>query len=230
MENRNYIVCRDDIHVGAVVKTDSIYEKSTTNNDKPRLTTGSWRHYRSMIFVPNEKNLSNDLLYKSPSYPILNVTDDDICLNLTGKNIVIKRACNLAPLLKYFDFKEMLDYKDILKIRKMFFTGTFAQDNCELFGMKEVMAEHLTFYSQSGREITDRREIEKRRREFRAEQKAGHRQFNSVSESPLPRRYWDILDELGDNTLKDVLDGYEDRINAFTPHQNEGPVKKLTRF
>ena len=35
--------------------------------------------------------------------------------------------------------------------------------------------------------------------------KPGHRMFSSVSESPLPREYWDVLDDRGDNTLIDVL-------------------------
>jgi len=52
------------------------------------------------LFVPNEEKESNDLLYRSPSYPILNITDDDTCLNLGEKSIVIKDATNLAELLE----------------------------------------------------------------------------------------------------------------------------------
>ena len=39
----------------------------------------------------NEDKLSNDLLYRSPNYPILNVTDDETCLNLGENSIVIKK-------------------------------------------------------------------------------------------------------------------------------------------
>ena len=60
-----------------------------------------------MLFVPNEDKLSNDLLYKTPNYPILNVTDDETCLNLGEKSIVVKDAYNLAALLEYFGYKKI---------------------------------------------------------------------------------------------------------------------------
>ena len=233
MENKKYVVCRDNIYVGEVVRTDSIYRYEGDDDffrTKPgQLSTVSWRSYRSMLFVPNEDNLSNDLLYRTPNYPILNVTDDETCLNLGENSIVIKDACNLAALLEYFDYKKDLTYEDIMKIRKTFFTGRFAQDNCQLFGWKETMAEDLTFYT-NGQEVTDPRELEKRRRQFRAEQQAGHRMFSGVSESSLPREYWDILDDRGDNTLMDVIAGFDEKMNAFAPHKEEGPVKRLKRL
>ena len=233
MENKKYVVCRDNIYVGEVVRTDSIYryegEHNFFNTKPGQLSTGSWRSYRSMLFVPNEDNLSNDLLYRTPNYPILNVTDDETCLNLGENNIVIKDACNLAALLEYFGYKKDLTYEEIMKIRKTFFTGRFAKDNCQLFGWKETMAEDLTFYIK-GEVVTNPRELERRRRQFRAEQQAGHRMFSGVSESPLPREYWDILDDRGDNTLMDVIEGWDEKMNAFAPHKEEGPVKRLKRF
>ena len=104
MENKKYVVCRDNIYVGEVVRTDSIYRYDGDHDffkTKPgQLSTSSWRSYRSMLFVPNEDKLSNDLLYRSPNYPILNVTDDETCLNLGKNSLVIKDACNLAALLE----------------------------------------------------------------------------------------------------------------------------------
>lgn len=102
-----------------------------------------------------------------------------------------------------------------MKIRKTFFTGRFAKDNCELFGFKETMAEDLEFYS-FGKEITDPKELEKRRRRFRAEQAAGQRSFSGIFESVLPKEYWDILDKMGDKTLMEVITSNE-KMNAFTP-------------
>ena len=233
MENKKYVVCRDNIYVGEVVRTDSIYRYEGDDNffrTKPRqLSTGSWRSYRSMLFVPNENKLSNDLLYRSPNYPILNVTDDETCLNLRENSIVIKDACNLAALLEYFGYKKDLTFEDIMKIRKIFFTGRFAKDHCQLFGCRETMAEDVTFYA-NGEEVTNPKELERRRRQFRAEQQVGHRMFSGVSESPLPREYWDVLDDRGDNTLIDVIERWDEKINAFAPHKQEGPIKKLTRF
>lgn len=232
MENRKYEVNRNDIHVGQVVRTDRIfrYEEDTDfGSIKPgQLDTGSWFPYRSMLFVPNEEKLSNDLLYQSPSYPILNVTNDRTCLNLGGKSIVIKDACNLAALLEYFGYNQNLTYEDIIKIRKTFFTGRFAQDNCELFGWKECQPEDWTYY-KNGDKVTDPKELKRRIAQAKRAQQAGHRSFFGISESVLPREYWNVLDKMGDNTLINAIEWHE-KINAFAPNKQEGPIKKLTRF
>jgi len=233
MENKKYVVCRDNIYVGEVVRTDSIYRYEGDDDffrTKPgQLRAGSWRSYRSMLFVPNEDKLSNDLLYRTPNYPILNVTDDQTCLNLGENSIVIKDACNLATLLEYFGYKKDLTYEDIIKIRRTFFTGNFAENNCELFGYKETMAEDLTFYDK-GEKVTNPIALAKRRMQYRLDQLAGHRMFSGVAESPLPSEYWDVLDERGNNSFMDVIEGWDEKMNAFAPHKEEGPVKRLKRF
>lgn len=54
-----------------------------------------------MLFVPNEEHdlYSSDLLYDSPEYPVLNVTDDNICLNLEPESVVIRDAYIFSMLL-----------------------------------------------------------------------------------------------------------------------------------
>lgn len=229
MENRKYVVCRDNIYVGEVVRPFSIFGDNYIFRTKSgKLYMHGWRSYRSMLFVPNENKLSNDLLYRSPNYPILNVMDDENSLNIGKNSIVIKDAYNLAPLLEYFGYKKDLTYEDVIRIRKTFFTGRFAKDNCELFGYKETMAEDLTFYNHDGQEVTDSIELEKRRKQFRAEQQAGHRIFCSVSESPLSRKYFDILDDRGDKLIHQAY--WDKKIDAFVPDKQEGRVKKLKNF
>ena len=232
MENKKYKVNRDNIYVGEVVRTDRIYRYEGDTDffrTKPgQLDTGSWFSYRSMLFIPNEEKLSNDLLYQSPSYPILNVTDDETCFSLGEKSIVIKDACNLAALLEYFGYNKDLTFEDIMRIRKTFFTGRFAMDNCELFGWKESKPEDYTYY-KNGVEVTDPKELKRRIAQERRSQQAGHRSFTGVSESVLPREYWDVLDKMGDNDLMHAIEWHE-KMNAFAPHKQEGPVKKLTRF
>lgn len=90
------------------------------------------------------------------------------------------------------------------------------------------MAEDVKFYAY-GKEVTDPKELEKLRKKFRAEQQAGHRSFSGISESVLPREYFRVLDDRGDNTLMDAIQWHK-KMNAFTPSKVEGPVKKLTRF
>lgn len=233
MENRKYKVNRDEIYVGEVVRTDNIYRYEGDTNffhTKPgQLRTSIWFSYRSMLFIPNEEKLSNDLLYRSPNYPILNITDDETCLALGEKSIVIKDAYNLSALLEYFGYNKDLTYEDIKKIRKTFFTGRFAKDNCELFGWKETIAEDVTFFNAYGKKVTNPKELERKRKKFRAEQAAGHRAFFGVSENVLPREYFDILDDRGDNTLMDSIE-WKEKMNAFAPNKQEGPIKKLSRF
>lgn len=232
MENRKYMVNRDNIYVGEVVRTNRIYRYEGDTDlfrTKPgQLSTGGRFPYRSMLFVPNEEKLSNDLLYRSPSYPILNVTDDETCLGLGEKSIVIKDACNLAVLLEYFGYNKDLTFEDIMRIRKTFFTGRFAKDNCELFGWKEIQPEDCTYYKNDV-EITDLKELKRIIAKEKRAQQAGHRSFIGISESVLPREYWDVLDEMGDNDLMYALEWHE-KMNAFAPHKQEGPVKKLKRF
>lgn len=232
METKKYKVNRDNIYIGKVVRTDKIYRyKEDTDlfcTKKEQLNTGSWFSYRSMLFTPNEEKLSNDLLYRSPSYPILNITDDDTCLNLEKRSIVVKDACNLAALLEYFGYSKDLTFEDIMRIRKTFFTGRFAMNNCELFGWKEIKPEDYTYY-KNGIEITDHKELKRRIAQERRSQQAGHRSFSAISESVLPREYWYLLDKLGDNTLIEAIQKHK-RMNAFAPHKQEGPVKKLTKF
>lgn len=88
------------------------------------------------------------------------------------------------------------------------------------------MAEDLTFY-ENGEEITDPRKLEKKRREYRAEQLAGYRMFTSIPNNDLPRELFDVLNYMGDHTLFDVLSGWEDRMDAFKPSKEEGKIKRL---
>lgn len=232
MEKRNYKVNRDKVFVGELVRTDRIYRYEGERNlfrTKPgQLDTGSWFSYRSMLFVPNEDKLADDLLYRSPNYPALNITDDDVCLNLGEKSIVVKDVCNLAELLEYFGYSKELTYEDIVKIRKTFFTGRFAMDHCELFGWKETKPEDYTYYS-NGIQITDPKELKKAIERERRSQQAGHRSFTGISDTVLSRDYWDVLDHLGDKTLADSIIFHE-KMDAFSPHKEEGKVKKLSRF
>lgn len=215
MKSRNYRVNRSNIYIGEVIRADSIPHLE----EDGQLHVGVYYPYRSMLFVPDEEKLSNDLLYQSPSYPILNVTKDNTCLSLERKSIVIKDAFNLATLLKHFGYDQYLTYEDIMMIRETYFTGEFAKDNCELFGWKESKPEDYTYY-KNGVEVTDPKELKRRIAQERRSQQAGHRSFYRISESILPSEYWDVLNKLGDRNL----------INAFNPCMQEGQIKKLRRF
>lgn len=202
MKDTKYVVCRDHIYVGEVIRYCSEDVFKSTGFLPRNLELDGYFSYRSMLFVPDEKNLSNDLLYQSPPYPILDITDDDLCLYAqNNENIVIQNAYNLAPLLEYFGYDKELSYEDIMMIRKVFFTDRFFKDHSRLFGYKEQI-------SQIGRS------------KFKI--------FTEMDEHLLPREYFDVLDDLGDNSFWYSFCGLGKR-NVFTPDKHEGSIKKLSK-
>ena len=232
MENKRYIVSRSDIFVGSVVKTDSVRRYEGKNDfflTKPgQLSTGSYREYRTMLFVPDHNKFANDLLYNSPNYTALNVSDDAISLATPKDSIIVKDCYNLAELLAYFEYPEELGYQHVLEIKKNFFSGHFAMDNCELFGWKETMPKDCTYY-EGGEEVTN--PLKLRLIWFRQElaRKMGHRSFSGIGGAVLDEKLWEILDSKGNNSLIDVLDGFDERMDMFKPHKEEQHVFKLTR-
>jgi len=211
MENKKYLVCRDDICVGEVIRTNSgVYryegEGYLFRIKSGQLTVDSWKSYRSMLFVPNDNKLSNDLLYDCPSYPIFNVTYDEVCLKLPENSVAIQDSYNLSGLLEYFGYGRYLTIEDIVKIRNMFFTGRFGMDNSRLFGMKEFIPDS---FEPNITDQNDRYELYKMSVNLGSE-----RQFGSISTNELPRELMSILDIRG--------------ISGFEAPQEEGPIKKLT--
>lgn len=160
MENRNYEVNRDDVYIGRVAKINGVYREDDG--------TGLWikagelapmgyprhRNYRSMLFVPDGNNYANDLLYQSPNYPVLNMTDDDVFTNLKEDTIVIEYYRSLASLLEYLEYDKTLTYEDIIRIKNTIFSGHFAKDNCELFGWHRL-SEDKNIYTGGSDGILD---------------------------------------------------------------------------
>ena len=67
MENRKYIVNRDDVYVGEVVRAERIYRVAVDNAffgiKAGLLHPAGWCGYRSMLFVLDENGFSSDLPY-----------------------------------------------------------------------------------------------------------------------------------------------------------------------
>jgi len=222
MKDKNYVVSRDNIYVGKVIKTRCIY--NSCNLEKEELEVGSYSYYRNMMFIPTEKNFSEDLFYNSPNYPILNMTDEEYCLGLTNSTI-IKKAYNLNELLKALNYKEELTYEDLIKIRNEIFNFQFLKDNCSLFGYKIVRPENWT-YIKNGEKITDPKQIKKCIAKEKKKQKQGDVTFHSIKDSSLPQlphEYWDLLYNLSCQSTAEIK-------KAFTPSKNEGKIKKLTKY
>lgn len=228
MENRNYKISRDTVYVGEVVIPTDI---SRYNGDRPRFRTKpgelmahSFYYLRSTLFIPTEDNFSDDLLYSAPHYPILNMTDDEIIFKLAAESIVIQEAYCLKEILKYIGCKEILTYRDIVRIRRLLFTGRFGMDHSELFGMKE----HIPNYFEAhkfGKVVTDEAERLKRYRNtltLGSERSFGNDSSNSI----FPTELMYILDDRGNNSFSEIIfDGYP--LDPFKPKKEEGHIIKL---
>lgn len=231
MKNREYKVCRDNIYVGEVVRTKCVYNKifnQFLETDKDKLNIGLYRSYRSMLFVPDEDKLADDLLYDSPHYPILNISDDEKCVGFGDKITVIKEAFNLSELLRYFGYQEELTYKDIIEIRKTFFTKKFIYHNSNLFGYEKVKPEEMIFYKE-GIEITEPKKIKQCISYYKKKELLGYAKFFNTGAHVLPTEYWEILNERRDGTLWELCANHDKKLDAFVPHKHEEKTKKLTR-
>lgn len=232
MENLNYIVKRDNIYVGLVSDTekgkikvmpDGIYEMDLSSEldkyhyfdnrkylltQKPQLQYGTGAFdaniFRSMLFVLDENNCANDLLYDSPHYPIFNISEIDLCL---ASFISIKNdAFNIGRLLEYFKYPEYLTYQEIIEIKEKFF-GDFVLENSEIFGIYETDPHQTTV------ELYD--------------MKGNHRTFNSwLKNGPLPTCNFIAL-----SYTRSGWDLVENRvIDSFIPNEREESIKSLRKM
>lgn len=208
MKSSNYIVEAKNVYVGEVVKTSNIFKNQKTS-DVMLLEETS---YRSMIFTINEDKMSEDLLYDSPNYPIINVTNEDKYVEYEDI-IVVKTAYELTPLLKYDNYKNYLTADDILNIRKTYFDGEYYYKYRNLFG-----------YELENNNDSDEMSIE-----YELMRKRNLNNFIKLNEGVLPSKYFYILKKFGNNTLLEVIDGYARDIDSFKPSKEEGNIRKLIR-
>ena len=220
----SYVVKRENICVGKVI-TD--FEIICDSDKAPKI--GMHHKYRSMLFVKDRYNQAIDLLYNSPKYPIF--TPDNLD-SVKDAKIIIDGIVNLEALLYYFSYCDEISYLGIEGIRKRFFNGKFPIQNYHYFGLRMVDPSEQTFYDSIGNPILDKNILEQLYKQTRRERKICRSQvFELDSVSPSANycygmgHIFDALRMYGDNTLYDVINGYEDRINAFKPHYAEGPIR-----
>lgn len=169
---------------------------------------------RTMLFVLDENNHANDLLYNSPHYPVFNISSNKDCLN--SHIAILHYTYELGKVLRYFGYPEQLNYDDIVKIREHLFNCDFVLDNCELFGRYETDS-HQTSYETY-------------------DSNRNHRTFNLIKkDSPLSHKYFDCLIFNRDQfiiekfihitkcSVKAV--GYVE--DVFLPNEKEGKIKSL---
>ena len=141
MIKNNYIVSRDSVYIGTIIKTEIINLRRDFHSNRLRVFRAC--KLRNIIFTPNTFGYARDLLYSSPSYPILNSTNDRD-LEKKDEIILIDEVYNLGELLNYLGYGYYLSYEDILKIRKTLFNGKFTKLNSNLFGWQEINFDKLS--------------------------------------------------------------------------------------
>lgn len=215
MEKNNYVVNRKDIYFGEVIKANGIYKRITTGNDLAgSLDVKNSIIYRNMLFTPTRDKFAIDLLYDTTNYPILNGTDSKFFLSKREELIVVRNYYNLNELLEYFCYNEELTSQDIIKMYNTFFTGMFSLENSDLFGRKRIEANEIEYYKDN-KLVTDRKNLEKFKKEYIRLQKKGKGLYSKLDDSVLDRYYFIILQ----NDKK-----------SFIPSKEEGKIKKLVRF
>ena len=125
MLNRNEFANRKDLKVGKLVLTSEIYPwngKEYNDLKKGDLVIGCSKKCRSILFETDHYNFARDLLYKSEHYPILGITAKEYLQGLDGEeNYIISKHWNLEELLKFLGYKERINRKDLLDIRRELF-------------------------------------------------------------------------------------------------------------
>ena len=183
----------------------------------------------------------NDLLYNSPAYRILNISDglkkEDANVVANPDELIVSYPYNIADLLAYLGYRKELTYGDVLKIRQVIFSPEFYSQFCELFGFRETYSSEVQFYRTDescryGELIKDPKEIEAKMREFDKRRALGERGFSGVNEAPLDSYYFDILEEHSDKKVTKNLWGslsFTKVRDAFAPNKKGEPnVKKLS--
>lgn len=229
-----YSVKRDEIYAGQVITDFNIETKRT--EDKPKV--GYSITYRSILFTINHLRLAEDLLYSSPNYPIFNISDIETIKN---SPIIINNACNIGPLLKRLYYKSELDYMDVYGIRKRLFNGNYPNEHCELFGLQKLVPEQKIYYDEKGKVIHDPETLKEFIKKAKREELIGRYNFTEMNDVEdldprliekyfLPYEYFKLLHELGDNTLLEVMLGYEDKKDTFKPDKREGMIRSLKKY
>lgn len=209
MKDKNYRVFRDDIYVGRVIVSEKVRpihefgDNGTKENQIKKdsyLIAPMYYPYRTIFFTLDEDKKANDLLYNSPAYPVLNITDNSYFEEHKNETVVlIDDVIYMGEILKYFNYGLVLNYQDILGIKEMFFSGDFAQNHCEVFGYRKVDSTAKT------------------------------PQFAFDGREKLPRRYFSTIPKLENHKLKEVLKGEYTKMNSFRPCISENKVRRLKK-
>ena len=147
MRKADKVINRDEIYAGKLINIKEIAGTISeskdavnttilpeTNGQTPLYATYIY-DYRSIMFVKDKKNYAQDLLYNTKSYPILNITDNNICME---SDILIADSVFIGTILQRLGYDELMSLKDIEEVRKILFSKDFIEKNSEIFGYEKL--------------------------------------------------------------------------------------------
>ena len=133
MSMSKYVCKREDVCAGKLFKENNIYyedgSKMDTNEPEKQGYKYDGKLYcRHILFNVGIHNFANDLVYKSPLYPIDGIypTIDFDC------EFLIEDMVNLEKVLKYMNYNESLTQEDINDIYK------YLKDDTNVIGIDEA--------------------------------------------------------------------------------------------
>lgn len=164
------------------VKRDAIYVgKRIFNLSNAEGILYKIHHGRTQLFtIDEETNKSIDLLYECDgtqnvygiSYDIKKMWDE-----FTEPG-AIYLAYSLSNLLKHFNYDDVLNYGDVVRIKNLFFNKNFLDNFRELFGEKHIQPEQFVYNA-----IQDKKNYEetlKKSLEYLEQQKKNDFDFDSI--------------------------------------------------
>lgn len=220
LKRAKYTVPRENVYVGQVARIGDTYNALKTTGYVTKgvnycLLLPMSIPLRSMLFTIDKNGLAHDLLYESPNYPVLDWANPD-SINATNHNnngIIIQSICHLDPLLKYYQYSQLLKYPDIEEIRRKFFNGHFALKHYDLFGYKRIK-NPIRAKVEAIRTFDMDTAVKKC---FAIDEEASY---------ILPPEYFGVLDNYGNiSFIKSFVSGRP--MHAFVPPELEGKIKKL---
>ena len=126
MKTKKYKVVRSRVYYGEVC----VPSRMDIRNNERRLV--EYRPVRNILFELTDEGNANDLLNKVRDYPVLGYGNV-----LLGQYAVVNPIC-LEDVLDYLGYFPLLGHYEINVIRDELFSGHFASDNPEIFGLTKI--------------------------------------------------------------------------------------------
>ena len=139
MKDVDYRINRKDVYVGSVKHIEGVKNTTELRSILENRFSKEYKdhviEYRNILFVPTSNgSYTNDLLYNSPNFPVVDLTDDNLFVFNDSGITVVHNILLLSEILEYFGYEEQLTHYDIVRIKNHIFHPNFIDINEQAFG------------------------------------------------------------------------------------------------